>query len=268
MRSLIGDAQHAIDELLGQVSQRFSEELLVLSAQSVAGAKHPGRQAGKVRWYGSQAGVVAIGRARVQVQRQRLRDAKREVAAPAYAALADGGDLPRRISDIMTCNVSTRKYARVVRRCADELGISKSALSRQFVKASTHAAVDKPPPSHTQKFGYSRGKSFMTFSRLPLLSGRPGLQAVNGMHRSPVSLHQAGDGTVHHALALQHALAGEHGRRHFDVEVAAAAVHVGPCIGDLALNGLAQRVDDGTLEVSWMGQHAVLLCISVTQHLT
>ena len=34
------------------------------------------------------------------------------------------------------CNVSTRKYARVVHRCAHELGISKSAVSRQFVKQS------------------------------------------------------------------------------------------------------------------------------------
>jgi transposase-like protein len=37
------------------------------------------------------------------------------------------------------CNVSTRKYARVVHRCADELGISKSAVSRQFVKQSAQA---------------------------------------------------------------------------------------------------------------------------------
>ena len=37
------------------------------------------------------------------------------------------------------CNVSTRKYARVVHRCAHELGISKSAVSRQFVKQSAQA---------------------------------------------------------------------------------------------------------------------------------
>jgi transposase-like protein len=35
--------------------------------------------------------------------------------------------------------VSTRKYARVVHRSADELGISKSAVSRQFVKQSAQA---------------------------------------------------------------------------------------------------------------------------------
>jgi len=50
------------------------------------------------------------------------------VAVPAYAALANDADLSRRIADILVCNVSTRKYARVVHGCADELGISKSAV--------------------------------------------------------------------------------------------------------------------------------------------
>ena len=68
----------------------------------------------------------------------------------------------------------------------------------------------------------------MTFSGLPLLGGRPGLQTVDGMHRRPVSLHQIGDGAVHQALALQYVLAGAHERRHLDVEVAAAAVNLGP----------------------------------------
>ena len=37
------------------------------------------------------------------------------------------------------CNVSTRKYARVVNRGADALGLSKSAVSRAFVKESAQA---------------------------------------------------------------------------------------------------------------------------------
>ena len=58
---------------------------------------------------------------------------------PAYTALANDSDLSRRMADILVCNVSTRKYARVVHRCAEEVGISKSAVSRQFVKESTQA---------------------------------------------------------------------------------------------------------------------------------
>lgn len=137
--SMIGQAQLSIDDLLGQLSRQFIEQLLVLSAQSVAGAQHKGRHIGDVRWHGSQGGVVNLGHSKLHVKRPRLRSAKGEVGVPAYSALANDGDLSRRIADILVCNVSTRKYARVVHRCADELGISKSAVSRQFVKQSAQA---------------------------------------------------------------------------------------------------------------------------------
>ena len=137
--SMIGQAQISIEDLLGQISQQFIEQLLVLSAQSVAGAKHPGKRTEAVRWHGTQSGVVTIGQSKLRVKHPRLRSEAGEVAVPAYAALSAEGDLSRRIADILVCNVSTRKYSRVVHRCADELGISKSAVSRQFVKHSAHA---------------------------------------------------------------------------------------------------------------------------------
>ena len=137
--SMIGQAQLSIDDLLGQLSRQFIEHMLVLSAQSVAGVQHKGRHTGEVRWHGSQSGVVRLGQSKMHVKRPRLRATDGEVAVPAYAALANDGNLSQRIADILVCNVSTRKYARVVHRCADELGISKSAVSRQFVKQSAQA---------------------------------------------------------------------------------------------------------------------------------
>jgi putative transposase len=137
--SMIGQAQLSIEGLLGHLSRQFIEQLLVLSAQSVAGAQHKGRHTGDVRWHGSQSGVVNLGKAKLHVKRPRLRNSTGEVSVPAYDALSTDGDLSRRIADILVCNVSTRKYARVVHRSADELGISKSAVSRQFVKQSAQA---------------------------------------------------------------------------------------------------------------------------------
>ena len=137
--SMIGQAQLSIEDLLGHLSRQFVEQLLVLSAQSVAGAQHKGRRTGDVRWHGSQSGVVNLGKTKLRVQRPRLRGARGEVKVPAYDALSTDTDLSRRIADILVCNVSTRKYARVVHRCADELGISKSAVSRHFVKQSAQA---------------------------------------------------------------------------------------------------------------------------------
>lgn len=137
--SMIGQAQLSIEDLLGHLSRQFIEQLLVLSAQSVAGAQHKGRHTGDVRWHGSQGGVVNLGKTKLRVQRPRLRSAGGEVSVPAYDALSTDADLSRRIADILVCNVSTRKYARVVHRSAGELGISKSAVSRQFVKQSAQA---------------------------------------------------------------------------------------------------------------------------------
>ena len=137
--SMIGQAQLSIEDMLGRMSRQFVEQLLVMAAESVAGPKHPGRSAGDVRWHGQQGGVVNLGKSKLKVTRPRLRGPAGEVALPGYAELAGDADLSRRIADVLTCNVSTRKYARVMYRCADEMGISRSAVSRHFVRDSAQA---------------------------------------------------------------------------------------------------------------------------------
>ena len=137
--SMIGQAQLSIEDLLGRMSRQFVEQLLMMAAESVAGPKHPGRAAGEVRWHGRQGGLVNLGTSKLKITRPRLRGPVGEVALPGYAELASDGNLSRRIADVLACNVSTRKYTRVMYRCADEMGISKSAVSRHFVKESAQA---------------------------------------------------------------------------------------------------------------------------------
>jgi len=137
--SMIGNAQLSIEDMLGRMSRQFVEQLLMMAAESVAGPKHPGRSTGEVRWHGSQGGLINLGASKLKVTRPRLRGPAGEVALPGYAGLAGADELSRRIADILTCNVSTRKYARVMYQCADEMGISRSAVSRQFIKESAHA---------------------------------------------------------------------------------------------------------------------------------
>ena len=136
---MLAQAQLSIEDLLGQISKGFIEQLLVLSASQVAGAKHPGRHVGDVRWHGTQAGQVNIGKAKLKVLRPRLRGSDGEVGIPAYQALAADERLSQRVADILTCGISTRKYERAVHRCHNELGISKSAVSRQHIKESARA---------------------------------------------------------------------------------------------------------------------------------
>ena len=137
--SMIGQAQFSIEDLLGKLSRQFVEQLLMMAAVSVAGPKHPGCSTGDLRWHGSQGGVVNVGTSKLRVTRPRLRDRAGEVVLPGYAALARDEKLSRRIADVLTCNVSTRKYTRVMYQCADEMGIARSSVSRHFIKESAHA---------------------------------------------------------------------------------------------------------------------------------
>ena len=80
-----------------------------------------------------------LGKLSRQFVEQLLMMAAESVAVPGYAALARDEDLSRRIADVLTCNVSTRKYTRVMYQRADEIGISRSAVSRHFIKDGAQA---------------------------------------------------------------------------------------------------------------------------------
>jgi transposase-like protein len=113
------------------------EQLLVLSAQELAGAKQRGRDAGSVLWHGAQRGVVSLAERQLHVQRPRLRDKRGgEVHVPAYDRLRDDAGMGQRVRDIMVAGVSTRRYASVLTQAAGTVGVSKSAVSRRFVEAS------------------------------------------------------------------------------------------------------------------------------------
>jgi putative transposase len=137
--SLVGQAQLSIEDILGTMSRRFVEQLLLMAAESVAGPKHPGKRAGEVRRYGSQGGRVYLGKSKLKVVRPRLRGPDGEVAVPGYAAMAGDAALSQRIADVLACGVSTRKYTRVMYRCADEMGVARSSVSRHFIKDSAQA---------------------------------------------------------------------------------------------------------------------------------
>ena len=127
--SLIGQAQFSIEDLLGKLSRQFMEQLLMMGAESVAGTKHPGRAGCEVRWHGRQDGVVNVGTSKLRVNRPRLRDRAGEVVLPGYGALARNADLSRRIADVLTCNVSTRKYTGDVPVCGRDGYFQKRGIA-------------------------------------------------------------------------------------------------------------------------------------------
>lgn len=139
---LVQDARASIDELMNEAARTFVEQLLEMSAQEVAGRRHPGKAQGEVRWHGSQMGRIVLAERKLAVKRPRLRARGKgggEVAVPVYARLQAEPRLGRRIRDILVSGVSTRRYARVLPAMAGTVGIAKSSVSRQFIRASTRA---------------------------------------------------------------------------------------------------------------------------------
>ncbi len=142
MLDLIEQAEMAVDELIDVAGRATIEAVLTLSAQEVAGPKHPGKKAGAIGWYGQQDGVVSLAERKLRVSKPRLRrkgkppEKSEEVEIPAYVAMRTSSRIGGRVLDILMRGVSTRNYGEVLPEMAETVGVSKSQVSRQFVEAS------------------------------------------------------------------------------------------------------------------------------------
>ncbi len=137
---LICNTEQAVDELIDVVGKAAIEAVLLLSAQQVAGPKHPGKTHGDIGWHGRQHGVVSLSERKLRVEKPRLRKkgkgAGREVTIPAYEAMVMNSRLGWRILEILMNGVSTRKYKDILPQMAQTVGVSKSQISREFIIAS------------------------------------------------------------------------------------------------------------------------------------
>lgn len=135
--NLIETAQGAIDEVIDLAGRATIEAVLRLSAQEVAGQKHPGKAQGTIRWHGQQPGVVPLSNRKLRVSKPRLRHKEQgEVEVPAYQALQSNSRLAARMLDILLRGVSTRHYKHVLPEMAQTVGVSKSSVSREVIEAS------------------------------------------------------------------------------------------------------------------------------------
>lgn len=137
--ALVQDAKASIDDLMSDAARQFVEQLLVVSAQEVAGHKHAGKHTGEIRWHGTQSGRIALAERKLAVKRPRLRTPAGEIAIPVYDRLRSDARLGSRVRDILVAGVSTRQYAKVLPAMAGSVGIKKSSISKQFIKASQKA---------------------------------------------------------------------------------------------------------------------------------
>jgi transposase-like protein len=138
---LVTQARLAVDTVIDELSQQTVETILDLSAEQVAGARTPGKASGPIRWHGRQRGRVSLADRQMAVERPRLRHKGAgqcaEVPVPAYQALRRNPELGRRMFGALLRGVSTRQYRDVLPQMAQTLGVSKSAVSREAIEAST-----------------------------------------------------------------------------------------------------------------------------------
>ncbi|MCZ7584409.1 MAG: transposase [Deltaproteobacteria bacterium] len=90
-----------------------------------------------IRRNGRESGSVRLSDRKLRVSKPRLRHRETgEVAIPAYEKLNANGEAGSRVLDILMNGVSTRNYREVLPAMAESVGMSKSAVSREFVEAS------------------------------------------------------------------------------------------------------------------------------------
>ena len=135
--NLIENASQVVETVIHEIGHRTLEQILVLSAEQVAGGRTPGKASGEIRYHGSQPGRVQLADRKVKVKRPRLRHkTEGEVKIPAYEKLRQDRGLGQHLLGALLRGVSTREYAEVLPQMAETVGVSRSAISRQAVEAS------------------------------------------------------------------------------------------------------------------------------------
>ena len=139
MVNLITQAEMAVDQIIEVAGRAAIEAVLTLSAQELAGPKHPGKEAGDITWYGLQKTIIPLSDRKLRVDKPRLRykgkGAGKEVDIPAYESMLAYSHLGRRILEILMKGISTRNYQAVLPEMAETVGVSKSSISREFMEA-------------------------------------------------------------------------------------------------------------------------------------
>ena len=140
MVSLIEQSQIAVNEVVDVLGRATIEAVLNLSAEEVAGPRQPGRRGEDVVWHGSQRGRVTLSDRKLEVERPRLRQRGvgegGEVAVPAYEAMHQDEGLGEKMLHTLMRGVSTRNYKEVVPEMAENVGVSRSSVSREAQQAA------------------------------------------------------------------------------------------------------------------------------------
>lgn len=142
MVELVEQAECAIDDVIDVMGRATIEAVLQMSAEQAYGPKRQGKASDReVYWHGRQSGRVALGERQLRINKPRVRKKRpqagesAEAPIPAYEAIRKDGRLADRMLSILLCGVSTRRYAEVLPQMAEQVGVSRSQVSRETIEA-------------------------------------------------------------------------------------------------------------------------------------
>jgi len=135
--TLIQNASQVVEHVIHEIGHQMLEQILVSSAEQLAGARTPGKAKGDIRYRGNQAGCVQLADHKMKVKRPRLRHkTEGEVTVPAYEMLRQDRGLGQHMRGAVLRGVSCRNISEVLPQMAQTVGVSRSAISRKAVEVT------------------------------------------------------------------------------------------------------------------------------------
>ena len=143
-----GEMERLINEELHRsalsVGVAVISELLELEVADVCGGRRkrsPQRQGHR---YGRQSGTIVLGGQKVRIDKPRIRsiDGRREVQLALYNRLQQTNVIDKTVMRRLVRGVSCRNYRSVVETIAGSVGVSRSSVSRAFIRATTEQVTE------------------------------------------------------------------------------------------------------------------------------
>ena len=128
--------QGVLLERAKQAALAMAVELLEQDAEALCGPRYSRKTDPQCHRGGSERSAVVLEGARYGIRRPRVRTAHREVALPTLAKLQAQDLLDEQMYHRLVLGVSTRNYEPVINGYTQKLGVSRSSVSRAFVRAS------------------------------------------------------------------------------------------------------------------------------------
>ena len=131
-----GAIQTVLLERAKHAALAMAVALLEQDAEALCGGRYERKSAGLGYRGGHEQTSVVVDGAKYGLQRPRVRKNNREVELPTLGKLQSQDLLDAQMRQRLMLGVSTRNYDQVINQYSDKLGVSRSCVSRAFVRAS------------------------------------------------------------------------------------------------------------------------------------